>query len=191
MGLAVSATPSAATQRLSRLRLAAATAGIVGQSLGWAVQIGYTSRTLLQLHLEPRYMSLAWLCGPISGLLMQPVVGVLSDRCTARMGRRRPFLIGGTVATVVALWSFAYARAIGSFIGVAPLVVAIAAFWVLDFAMNASTFFPCFALYRLCMFCGVSYRYLRRSYPLFVCLCVILQRSTRAPTSVDCGHHSA
>jgi solute carrier family 45, member 1/2/4 len=129
---------SVVAERLSRAELVAATFGVVGQSMGWAVQAGYASRALLQLHLQPRYVSLAWLCGPISGIVVQPVVGVLSDRCTARLGRRRPFLIGGVVATVAALWSFAYATSIAAVFGVSPLVVAITSFWALDFAMNAS-----------------------------------------------------
>jgi MFS/sugar transport protein len=140
MGPLAAARPTAATECLSRTKLICATLGMLGQSVGWSIQIGYTSRTLLQLHLPDKYVSLAWLAGPISGMLVQPIIGVLSDRCTSPLGRRRPFLIGGTVCTVISLWCFAYARAIGASIGVSPLVIAISSFWLLDFAMNASTF---------------------------------------------------
>eukprot|EP00927_Polykrikos_kofoidii_P070742 TRINITY_DN67135_c0_g1_i1.p1 TRINITY_DN67135_c0_g1~~TRINITY_DN67135_c0_g1_i1.p1 ORF type:complete len:474 (+),score=47.35 TRINITY_DN67135_c0_g1_i1:42-1463(+) len=45
--------------------------------------------------------SMMWIAGPVSGLLVGPIVGVLSDRCTSRMGRRRPFIIIGALLTVV------------------------------------------------------------------------------------------
>lgn len=55
---------------------------------------------LLQLGLTKSKTSLVWIAGPLSGLIMQPVVGAISDRSTSKWGRRRPFMIGG--ASVVA-----------------------------------------------------------------------------------------
>lgn len=56
---------------------------------------------LLQLGLTKSKTSLVWIAGPLSGLIMQPVVGVLADNSKSKWGRRRPFMIGG--ALVVAL----------------------------------------------------------------------------------------
>jgi solute carrier family 45, member 1/2/4 len=123
---------------VSHARLVALTAGLAGLQFCWAVQVGYVTRTLLQLQLSERFVSLAWLAGPIAGIVVQPIVGVLSDRCTASIGRRRPFLIGGSVITLFALFSFAYASRVGRVIGTSPLVIAVSSFWVLDFAMNAA-----------------------------------------------------
>lgn len=82
---------------------------------------------------------------------MQPLVGVLSDRCTSRLGRRRPFLIAGTAIAAFCLLLFAYAAQIGALLGdrkpaesdefvtkPRALCVAILAFWALDFAINAA-----------------------------------------------------
>lgn len=52
---------------------------------------------LLQLGLSKAHTSLVWIAGPLSGLIMQPVVGVLADRSRSKWGRRRPFMIGGTI----------------------------------------------------------------------------------------------
>jgi solute carrier family 45 protein 1/2/4 len=53
---------------------------------------------LLQLGMTKSRMSLVWIAGPLSGLIMQPVVGILADRSRSRWGRRRPFMIGGALA---------------------------------------------------------------------------------------------
>lgn len=56
---------------------------------------------LLQLGLTKSRTSLVWIAGPLSGIIMQPVVGVLADNSRSKWGRRRPFMIGG--ALIVAL----------------------------------------------------------------------------------------
>lgn len=52
---------------------------------------------LLQLGLTKSRTSLVWIAGPLSGLIMQPVVGVLADSSKSKWGRRRPFMIGGSL----------------------------------------------------------------------------------------------
>ena len=42
-----------------------------------------------------------WLAGPFAGLLILPMIGVFSDRCTSKLGRRRPFIIGGCIVTMI------------------------------------------------------------------------------------------
>lgn len=44
-------------------------------------------------------MAIVFLAGPLSGLIVQPLVGVLSDGCKSRLGRRKPFIIGGCAVT--------------------------------------------------------------------------------------------
>ena len=52
---------------------------------------------LLQLGLTKSRTSLVWIAGPLSGLIMQPVVGVIADNSRSKWGRRRPFMIGGSL----------------------------------------------------------------------------------------------
>lgn len=138
----------------SHIKLFLLTSGLIGLQFCWAVQIGYVTKSLLELGLPQRFVSYAWLAGPIAGVIVQPTVGIISDRCTFRFGRRRPFLVIGSMLSVVCLFLFSYAGQIGNWLGDTPkvvteqtnhiavrpraLVVAILSFWALDFAINAA-----------------------------------------------------
>lgn len=117
-----------------------------GVQLAWAVQIGHATAHLRKLGLSDKLVGLAWLAGPVTGILVQPIVGVLSDRCTSRFGRRRPFMLGGAFAVAWTLVLFAHAGEVARILG-DPLAVtgggsktalwlAVAAFWVLDLSVN-------------------------------------------------------
>lgn len=58
---------------------------------------------LLQLGLTKSRTSLVWIAGPLSGIIMQPVVGVLADNSRSKWGRRRPFMVGGAVIVALCL----------------------------------------------------------------------------------------
>lgn len=55
-------------------------------------------------------MSLVWVAGILSSLIMVPVVGAITDRSTSKWGRRRPVMIGGAVAGGIALLSLGWAE---------------------------------------------------------------------------------
>lgn len=57
--------------------------------------------------------ALVWLAGPLSGLIVQPVIGAFSDKCTSRLGKRRPFIIVAGFLTCLSMVGVAYAREIG------------------------------------------------------------------------------
>ena len=78
--------------------------------------------------------------GPISGLVVAPIVGVLSDRCTSSFGRRRPFILSGTIFCIIGMLTFANARRITFDYLPAARLVAVLSFGVLDFATNAIMF---------------------------------------------------
>jgi solute carrier family 45 protein 1/2/4 len=52
---------------------------------------------LLQLGLTKSRTSLVWIAGPLSGLIIHPLIGVIADRSRSKWGRRRPFMLGGAV----------------------------------------------------------------------------------------------
>lgn len=96
-------------------------------------------------------LALVWIAGPLSGVLVQPYVGLKSDNCRMRLGKRRPFVIGGAAATVVSLMVLAWAREIVTgFLGIfgadpesngvktCTMLFAVAFVYVLDFAINVS-----------------------------------------------------
>ena len=68
-------------------------------------------------------MSLIWVVGILSNLIMVPVVGAITDRSTSRWGRRRPFMIGGAVAGGIGLLLLGWAEGVvGYFVREEPLV---------------------------------------------------------------------
>lgn len=114
------------------------TIGLGGLQFVWSVETGFGSLYLLSLGMQKSLVSLVWLAGPLSGLVIQPLVGVLSDNCTSRFGRRRPYIVGSTVAVIVCLAVIGWTREIAGQDN--PLLViwlAVIAFYVLDFAINS------------------------------------------------------
>ncbi|KAH6636442.1 major facilitator superfamily domain-containing protein [Chaetomium tenue] len=125
------------------------TISIGGLQIAWSVEMSNGSPYLLSLGISKSLMALVWIAGPLSGTLVQPYVGMLSDNCRIPWGRRKPFMIGGTVATVISLLSLAWTREmVGGFLGLfgavpgsdgvkyTTIVVAVLWVYVLDFAIN-------------------------------------------------------
>ncbi|RIA98477.1 major facilitator superfamily domain-containing protein [Glomus cerebriforme] len=116
---------------------------LAGLQFTWTVELGYGTPYLLSLGLSKSIMSLVWLAGPLSGLIMQPIVGSLSDNSTSRFGRRRPFLLAGSAAVVTAFMFIGWTREIaGLFSGsestttLLSQCLAVISFYILDFAIN-------------------------------------------------------
>jgi solute carrier family 45, member 1/2/4 len=87
---------------------------------------------------------MVWIAGPLSGLIVQPIIGVLSDGATSRWGRRRPFIAVGSVIVALGLVTLGFTREIvGAFISdpatvkIASIVVAVLSLYATDFAINA------------------------------------------------------
>eukprot|EP01119_Soliformovum_irregulare_P008412 TRINITY_DN2152_c0_g1_i1.p1 TRINITY_DN2152_c0_g1~~TRINITY_DN2152_c0_g1_i1.p1 ORF type:complete len:490 (-),score=136.14 TRINITY_DN2152_c0_g1_i1:16-1452(-) len=85
--------------------------------------------------------------GPISGFLVQPVIGVLSDRCTSRLGRRRPFILAGTIICAVGMAIIGNSADLGNLCGDhadSPyasdhkfgIVFAITGLWIMNVCVN-------------------------------------------------------
>ena len=115
----------------------------------------YCTPYLLELGLTKSMVSLVWIAGPLSGLIMQPIVGVLADKSRSRHGRRRPFMVGGTVVVSAALLVLGWTKElVGMFVHVpakgaaeikeakewkrqVTILVAVLSIYVVDFAINA------------------------------------------------------
>lgn len=125
------------------------TISIGGLQIAWSVELSNGSPYLLSLGLSKSLMALVWIAGPLTGTLVQPYVGMLSDNCRLPWGKRKPFMVGGTVATVISLMFLAWAKEIvagllGIFgadpesqgVKITTIVVAVIGVYVLDFAIN-------------------------------------------------------
>jgi solute carrier family 45 protein 1/2/4 len=92
----------------------------------------------------PKYLvALVWTAGPISGLLIQPIVGVLSDNCSSQYGRRRPFMVISSFFSIGAIIMIAYSEAIAYCLSGGyknnnlAIFIAVTSFYILDFSINA------------------------------------------------------
>ncbi len=75
--------------------------GFLGIQFGWGLQMANMSPIYKYLGAEESSLPYLWLAGPLTGLLVQPVIGALSDRTWTRLGRRRPFfLVGAIIASI-------------------------------------------------------------------------------------------
>ena len=125
------------------------TISIGGLQIAWSVELSNGSPYLLSLGLSKSLMALVWIAGPLTGTLVQPYVGMLSDNCRLPWGKRKPFMVGGALATVVSLMFLAWTKEIvagilGIFgaspesegVKVTTIIVAVIGVYVLDFAIN-------------------------------------------------------
>jgi maltose/moltooligosaccharide transporter len=87
----------------SRLSLAAMCCGLFGVQIVWGLQNVNTSRIFQTLGASMDELPMLWIAAPISGLLIQPIVGHLSDRTKGRLGPRKPYIIAGAIVSSAAL----------------------------------------------------------------------------------------
>jgi len=103
--------------------------GFLGIQFGWALQMANMSAIYSYLGAKPDKLAILWLAAPVTGLIIQPLVGQSSDRIWTRLGRRRPFILGGAILASLALISMPNSPSVWMAAGL---------LWVLDGTINAS-----------------------------------------------------
>ncbi|KAG0453095.1 hypothetical protein HPP92_025459 [Vanilla planifolia] len=120
-----------------------------GVQFGWALQLSLLTPYIQTLGIGHAFSSFIWLCGPITGFIVQPCVGVWSDKCDSKYGRRRPFIVAGCIMICLAVSLIGFAADIGYLLGDThencnkykgprwrAAAVFIFGFWMLDLANN-------------------------------------------------------
>ena len=69
--------------------------GFLGLQFAWQMRIILSAPVTEGLGASPFIYGLIWLAGPFTGMVVQPLVGILSDNTKSRFGRRRPYLLAG------------------------------------------------------------------------------------------------
>ncbi|WP_299621157.1 MFS transporter [uncultured Tenacibaculum sp.] len=104
--------------------------GFLGIQFGFALQGGFMSRIFQTLGASKDDIPLMWIAAPLTGLLVQPIIGYLSDRTwSPKWGRRRPYFLIGAVLSSLALFFVPHSPALwmaGGFL------------WILDASINVS-----------------------------------------------------
>ena len=104
--------------------------GFLGIQFGFALQGGFMSRIFQTLGAEKEAIPMLWIAAPLTGLLVQPIIGYLSDRTWhPKLGRRRPYFLIGAILSSLALFFVPYSP---------YLWVAAGFLWILDASINIS-----------------------------------------------------
>src|SRR5579859_90139 len=103
--------------------------GFLGLQFGFALQNANVSRIFQTLGATLDHIPGLWTAAPLTGLLVQPIIGYYSDRTWTRLGRRRPYFLGGAILATLALVAMPLAPTLG---------VAAALLWILDASINVS-----------------------------------------------------
>jgi maltose/moltooligosaccharide transporter len=101
--------------------------GFLGIQFGWGLQIANMSPIYKYLHAEESSLPYLWLAGPITGLIIQPIIGSMSDRTWNRLGRRRPYFLAGAILASIALFFMPDSSAVWMAAGL---------LWILDASIN-------------------------------------------------------
>nr|CAB3448404.1 unnamed protein product [Digitaria exilis]CAB3451566.1 unnamed protein product [Digitaria exilis] len=133
----------------SRAKVVLACMVAAGVQFGWALQLSLLTPYIQTLGIDHAMASFIWLCGPITGFVVQPCVGVWSDKCRSKYGRRRPFILAGCLMICAAVTLIGFSADLGYILGdttehcrtykgsrYRAAIVFILGFWMLDLANN-------------------------------------------------------
>ena len=103
--------------------------GFMGIQFGWGLQLANMSGIYTYLGANSDQIPILWLAGPVTGLLVQPIIGSMSDRTWNRLGRRRPYFLTGAILASIALFFMPDSS---------RLWMAASLLWILDASINVS-----------------------------------------------------
>lgn len=121
--------------------------GFFGLQFAWQMRIILSGPVTEGLGASPFIYGLIWLAGPFTGMVVQPLVGALSDKTVSPLGRRRPYLLGGALLASLALWIFPNSASVANFLhnitglelpAWSALLVAAIMIWVIDACVNVA-----------------------------------------------------
>jgi maltose/moltooligosaccharide transporter len=104
-------------------------AGFLGIQVGWGMQMGNMSAIYEYLGAKPDEIPLLWLAAPMTGFIIQPIIGYMSDRTWGKWGRRKPYFTIGAILATIALLMMPHSSA---------LWMAAGLLWILDASINVS-----------------------------------------------------
>lgn len=122
--------------RLSKAQIWNMSIGFLGIQFGFALQNANASRILQTFGADIEHLGWFWLAAPITGMLIQPIVGHYSDRTWNRLGRRRPYFLFGAIFAALALIFMPNAEILAAIIP--PMFVGAGMLMIMDASINIS-----------------------------------------------------
>ena len=119
--------------------------GFFGLQFAWQMRIILSGPVTESLGASPFLYGLIWLAGPFTGMVVQPLVGTISDKTKSPLGRRRPYLLAGALIAAVALWIFPNSASVSGLLqkltginlpALTALFIAAIMIWVIDACIN-------------------------------------------------------
>lgn len=115
--------------RLSNMQILNISMGLLGINFGWGLQMANMSAIYEYLGAQPDKIPILWLAAPLTGLLVQPIIGHMSDNTWGKAGRRKPYFLFGAILSTLAIIFMPLCTA---------LWMAALLLWVLDASVNIS-----------------------------------------------------
>ena len=103
--------------------------GFLGIQFGWGLQMANMSPIYKYLGASDSQIPMLWLAAPLTGFLVQPIIGAMSDRTWGKLGRRRPYFLVGAILSSLALIAMP---------NCSTLWMAAGLLWILDASINVS-----------------------------------------------------
>ena len=108
--------------------------GFLGIQFGFALQNGNASRILRTFGADVEHLSWFWIAAPLTGMIVQPIVGYYSDKTWCKLGRRRPFFLAGAILSSLALCFMPNASLAASI--APPLFIGAGMLMIMDASIN-------------------------------------------------------
>jgi len=114
--------------------------GFLGIQFGWGLQMANMSPIYKYLGAADDQIARLWLAAPLTGFIVQPIIGAMSDRTWNRLGRRRPYFLTGAILSSIALVLMPNAGSLAAWLvpNLPKFYMAAGLLWVLDASINVS-----------------------------------------------------
>jgi maltose/moltooligosaccharide transporter len=123
--------------RLGLFNIISMSLGFFGIQFGFALQNSNASRILRGFGADVEELSWFWLAAPLTGMIVQPLIGYYSDRTWTVLGRRRPYFLTGAILASIALFLMPNAGEITS-LAIAPLFIGAGILMIMDASFNVA-----------------------------------------------------
>ena len=114
--------------------------GFLGIQFGWGLQMANMSPIYSYLGAPDEQIAKLWLAAPLTGFLVQPIIGAMSDRTWGRLGRRRPYFLVGAILSTIALVLMPNSGSLAGWLipNLPKFYMAAGLLWILDASINVS-----------------------------------------------------